>query len=623
MVNKMKNILLTNPDKCDGCNKCLEACAQFNTESAIFLNENATGYQCIICQQCIDPSCARICFIDAISRESGVVKINESKCVGCRLCALMCPIGSMVYTEKGMLKCSQQCVEDNEGQFACVEACEPKCLEVVDVNEVAQGLQRGFELTNATSSAFKPSRASSDLDAATQGLCVFCGTCEIVCPTDAIEIVDDHAEIDKNRCIMCGSCFAACPVLIPSGAGSIWDPRTIADIRYTSKAGKYVLRGFGTERRLSNFDDIIILPAQASVSPVDKYREHCNTKVILGTRYAEKPLILETPVLIAGMSFGALSKECKLAMAKGTSIVGSCANTGEGGMLPEEREYADNLIVQYSSGRFGVSANYLNVSDAIEVKIGQGAKPGMGGHLLAEKVSPEVAKIRGIPMGTDALSPARFLDATQEGDLAKHIELLREVTDWQVPIIVKLGPGRVYEDVMLVAEAGADVISVDGMEGGTGAAPEVVIEHTGIPTLAALIQAVRGLNEIGMKDTVDLIITGGIRGGADVAKAMALGADAAYIGTGAMIAMGCRACRMCYTGKCPVGVATQDPTLRERLDLELASMRVANYIKSMTEETKMLAQLAGHDDIRKFSTDDLRALDTNTADITGLKLISF
>jgi glutamate synthase domain-containing protein 2 len=310
-------------------------------------------------------------------------------------------------------------------------------------------------------------------------------------------------------------------------------------------------------------------------------------------------------------------------MAKGTSIVGSCANTGEGGMLPEEREYADNLIVQYSSGRFGVSANYLNVSDAIEVKIGQGAKPGMGGHLLAEKVSPEVAKIRGIPMGTDALSPARFLDATQEGDLAKHIELLREVTDWQVPIIVKLGPGRVYEDVMLVAEAGADVISVDGMEGGTGAAPEVVIEHTGIPTLAALIQAVRGLNEIGMKDTVDLIITGGIRGGADVAKAMALGADAAYIGTGAMIAMGCRACRMCYTGKCPVGVATQDPTLRERLDLELASMRVANYIKSMTEETKMLAQLAGHDDIRKFSTDDLRALDTNTADITGLKLISF
>ena len=321
------------------------------------------------------------------------------------------------------------------------------------------------------------------------------------------------------------------------------------------------------------------------------------------------------------MSFGALSKESKLAMAKGTSMVGSCANTGEGGMLPEEREMAENLVVQYSSGRFGVSSDYLNVSDAIEVKIGQGAKPGMGGHLLAEKVSPEVAEIRGIPLGTDALSPARFLDATREGDLAKHIELLREVTDWRVPIIVKLGPGRVDEDVMIAAEAGADIISVDGMEGGTGAAPEVVIEHTGVPTLASLVQAVNGLKEIGLKDEVDLIITGGIRSGADVAKAMAMGADAAYIGTGAMIAMGCRACRMCYTGKCPVGVATQDPILRERMDLDLSAMRVANYIKSMTEETKMLAQLTGHDDIRKFSTDDLRALDINSAAITGLRLI--
>jgi glutamate synthase domain-containing protein 2 len=240
-------------------------------------------------------------------------------------------------------------------------------------------------------------------------------------------------------------------------------------------------------------------------------------------------------------------------------------------MLPEEREMAENLVVQYSSGRFGVSSDYLNVSDAIEVKIGQGAKPGMGGHLLAEKVSPEVAEIRGIPLGTDALSPARFLDATREGDLAKHIELLREVTDWRVPIIVKLGPGRVDEDVKIAAEAGADIISVDGMEGGTGAAPEVVIEHTGVPTLASLVQAVNGLKEIGLKDEVDLIITGGIRSGADVAKAMAMGADAAYIGTGAMIAMGCRACRMCYTGKCPVGVATQDPILRERMDLDLSS----------------------------------------------------
>ena len=618
----MKQILLTDPEKCDGCNKCVEACEQVNHESSIFLHKMDSGYHAIVCQQCINPSCIKGCFRDAIYREEGIVKIDQDRCIGCRLCMLMCPIGSITYTEDQMLKCQQQCMENGEEIPSCVSACEAGCLEVVNVKDFANGLQQGIEMNNSVSnSSIKPLSPSSALASSTQGLCVFCGTCEVVCPTGAIKIIDDHAEIDKSKCIMCGSCTAACPVLIPTGAGSIWDPRTIADIRFTSKAGKYMLRGFGTERRLPNFDDIIILPAQASIAPVDKYREVCNTSVILGTRYAEKPLELATPVLIAGMSFGALSEESKLAMAKGTSLVGSLANTGEGGMLPGERELADNLTVQYSSGRFGVSADYLNVADAIEVKIGQGAKPGMGGHLLAEKVSPKVAEIRGVPIGTDALSPCRFLDATQDGDLAKHIELLREVTDWQTPIIVKLGPGRVDEDVRIAVECGADVISVDGMEGGTGAAPEVVIEHTGVPTLASLIQAVRTLDEMGMKDTVQLIITGGIRSGADVAKAMAIGADAAYIGTGAMIAMGCRACRMCYTGKCPVGVATQDPVLRERLDVDLASMRVANYIKSMTEETKMLAMLAGHSDIRNFTTEDLRALNLDTAQITGLRLV--
>lgn len=618
----MKQILLTDPEKCDGCNKCVEACEEINHESSIFLHKMDSGYHAIVCQQCINPSCIKGCFRDAIYREDGVVKIDQDRCIGCRLCMLMCPIGSITYTEEQMLKCQQQCMENGEDTPACVSACEAGCLEIVNVKDFANGLQQGIEMNNSVpDTSIKPLSPSSALASSTQGLCVFCGTCEVVCPTGAIKIIDDHAEIDKSKCIMCGSCTAACPILIPTGAGSIWDPRTIADIRFTSKEGKYMLRGFGTERRLPNFDDIIILPAQASIAPVDKYREVCNTGVILGTRYAEKPLELATPVLIAGMSFGALSEECKLAMAKGTSLVGSLANTGEGGMLPGEREFALNLTVQYSSGRFGVSADYLNVADAIEVKIGQGAKPGMGGHLLAEKVSPKVAEIRGVPLGTDALSPCRFLDATQDGDLAKHIELLREVTDWQTPIIVKLGPGRVDEDVRIAVECGADVISVDGMEGGTGAAPEVVIEHTGVPTLAALVQAVRTLDEMGMKDTVQLIITGGIRSGADVAKAMAIGADATYIGTGAMIAMGCRACRMCYTGKCPVGVATQDPVLRERLDVDLAAMRVANYIKSMTEETKMLAMLAGHSDIRNFTTEDLRALNLDTAEITGLRLI--
>ncbi|MDP1552808.1 MAG: glutamate synthase-related protein, partial [Methanobacteriaceae archaeon] len=401
----MVQILLTDPKKCDGCNDCLDACSEVNGASALFLNKMSEGYSAVVCQQCVDPACARGCFNDSIKRENGLVKIDQDSCAGCKICMLMCPIGGITYNENGMLKCDQQCITKPGDSPACVSACESGCLEAVDVQEFATGLQKGFEInTNKSQNSLAPV-SSSDLAAATQGLCVFCGTCEIVCPTNAIEVVNGAPQINQNLCIMCNSCLAACPVLIPTGAGSIWDPRTIADIRYTSKAGKYVLRGFGSERRLPNFDDLIILPAQASVAPVDKYRESCNTEIVLGSRYAKEPLVIQTPVLIAGMSFGALSKESKLAMAKGTSLVGSVANTGEGGMLPEERQMADKLVVQYSSGRFGVSSDYLNIADAIEVKIGQGAKPGMGGHLLAEKVSPEVAKIRGIPEGTDALSP--------------------------------------------------------------------------------------------------------------------------------------------------------------------------------------------------------------------------
>jgi Fe-S-cluster-containing hydrogenase component 2 len=315
----MKQILLTDPEKCDGCNECIEACAVVNKESSIFLHKMTEGYQTIVCQQCINPSCMRGCFRDAIYREGDVVKINNDLCVGCRLCMLMCPIGSITYVDDRMLKCEQQCMESGEDQPACVKACTEGCLSVVDVKEFATGLQQSFEMDNSLGTSIPRNLSpSGDLAASTEGLCVFCGTCEIVCPTNAIKIVDDHAEIDKSRCIMCGSCTAACPVLIPTGAGSIWDPRTIADIRYTSKEGKYVLRGFGTERKLPSLDDIIILPGQASVSPVDKYREACNTKVVLGTRYAENPLELETPVLIAGMSFGALSEECKLPWLKGT-----------------------------------------------------------------------------------------------------------------------------------------------------------------------------------------------------------------------------------------------------------------------------------------------------------------
>ncbi len=286
----------------------------------------------------------------------------------------------------------------------------------------------------------------------------------------------------------------------------MWWRDHVKEIQRKAETGEYVVRGFGTSRKVPHFDDLVILPAQVSRPPIDKYREPCKTKTVLGDRFAERPLKLDTPVLVGAMSFGALSREAKIAIARGTAKVGTATNTGEGGMLPEEREEAKWLIAQYASGRFGVSAEYLNAADAIEIKIGQGAKPGMGGHLMGEKVTKEIAEIRGIPEGTDALSPSRHMDIVGPEDLKMKIEQLREITDWKVPIIVKYSPGRVKEDVKIAAKAGADIIAIDGMQGGTGASPEVATENAGIPTIAALVQAVEALNEIGLRDEVDIII---------------------------------------------------------------------------------------------------------------------
>lgn len=289
-------------------------------------------------------------------------------------------------------------------------------------------------------------------------------------------------------------------------------------------------------------------------------------------------------------------------------------------MLPEERKYASKLIAQYASGRFGVSAEYLNNSEAIEIKIGQGAKSGMGGHLLAEKVTAEVSRIRMIPEGTDALSPARHMDIVGPEDLSMKISQLREITDWKVPIMVKFTSGRVADDVKIAAKAGADIVVVDGMQGGTGAGPDVVTEHSGIPTIAAIVEADEALKEVNLRDEVSLVAAGGIRSGADVAKAIALGADAVYIGTAALVSIGCRVCQMCYTGTCRKGIATQDPRLRKRLDYVEAGKNVARYIEAMTEEVCMLTQQAGNTDVSKLEKDDLRALTVEASALTGVKM---
>src|SRR6267142_660845 len=317
--------------------------------------------------------------------------------------------------------------------------------------------------------------------------------------------------------------------------------------------------------------------------------------------------------MVTGMSYGALSYNAKVALVRGARHADTCTTTGDGGMLPAERENSRSLVYEVLPSRYGIDIHHMRMADAIELTIGQGAKPGTGGLLLGSKVSAEIAKIRDLPAGVDQRSPARHPDFLGPDDMVLKIEELREATDWKVPIFVKLGASRVYDDVKLAAKAGADVVVVDGMEGGTGASPDLLQEHTGIPTLAAVGEARAALEEMGLFGTVQLIIAGGIRHGSDAAKALALGADAVYVGTAALIALNCNKplyvedyeaigaapyhCHHCHTGRCPVGITTQDPELMKRLDIEQGAERIRNLLYAMTLEVQMLARSCGKSDV--------------------------
>jgi glutamate synthase domain-containing protein 2 len=415
-----------------------------------------------------------------------------------------------------------------------------------------------------------------------------------------------------------------------------FDRATMAEIRRAANTGIYDIRGFGAKRKLPHFDDLLFLGASMSRYPLEGYRETCNTSVTLGDRFAKKPIVLDIPVTIAGMSFGALSANAKEALGRGASIAGTSTTTGDGGMTPEERGQSKKLVYQYLPSRYGMNPDDLRKADAIEVVLGQGAKPGGGGMLLGQKITDRVAKMRNLPKGIDQRSACRHPDWTGPDDLAIKIQELREITDWQVPIYIKVGATRTYYDVKLAVKAGADVIVVDGMQGGTAATQDVFIEHVGIPTLAAIPQAVQALQEMGMHRKVQLIVSGGIRNGADVAKCMALGADAVAIGTAALVALGCNDPKWdedykkigsaagfyddYQEGKDPAGISTQDPELMKRLDPVAAGNRLANYLRVLTLEAQTLARACGKNDLRNLEPEDLVALTVESAAMARVPL---
>ena len=422
----------------------------------------------------------------------------------------------------------------------------------------------------------------------------------------------------------------------PPRASATFDEYAIAEIHRAASTGIYDIRGFGAKRKLPHFDDLLFLGASISRYPLEGYRERCGTDVTLGARHARKPITLQIPITIAGMSFGSLSANAKEALGRGASLAGTSTTTGDGGMTAEEREHSRTLVYQVLPSRYGMEPDQLRKADAIEIVVGQGAKPGGGGMLLGQKISKRVADMRTLPEGIDQRSPCRHPDWTGPDDLEIKINELREITDWEKPIYVKVGAARPYYDTALAIKAGADVVVLDGMQGGTAATQDVFIEHVGIPTLAAIRPAVQALIDLDMHRKVQLIVSGGIRNGADVAKALALGADAVSIGTAALIALGDNDPRYedeyrrlgttagCYDdwheGRDPAGITTQDPELVKRLDPVAAGRRLANYLSVLTLEAQTIARACGKSHLHNLEPEDLVALTMESAAMAQVPL---
>ncbi len=403
-----------------------------------------------------------------------------------------------------------------------------------------------------------------------------------------------------------------------SGDSAYWNPKVQEDVTVKAQSGRYRIRGYGGARPLPHLSDIgfrkDLTQAGDDRDVVSKVRMATEIGGINGAR----PLKLSMPVMIAPMSYGALSRSTKYAIAMGSAMSGIAENTGEGGMSDAQRDAAGQLIFQCLGGRLGWNIHDMRRADALEIYISQGAKPGLGGQLMAKKVTPELAEIRGIPSGIDLRSPSRHPDILGADDLVIKVEEFREATGYEVPVSVKLGAGRIRDDIKIASKDGFDFVELDGMQGSTGAGSAEVIDNVGIPTLPAIIEAIEALEEIDARDKIQLVLMGGIRDGVDAVKALCLGADAVAFGTSVIVAGGCISCMQCHIGQCVTGIATQDPEHEKRYQPEVEASNIHRFLESVRWQIAAITQGLGYDDVTRLSRDDLVALTPEAADITGL-----
>lgn len=408
------------------------------------------------------------------------------------------------------------------------------------------------------------------------------------------------------------------PFFTFSGTSDYWNPKIQEDLYIKSQIGRYRIRGYGGARPLPHLSDLAFRKDLSQAGSDANVISKIKMRTEIGGINGAQPLKLSMPVMIAPMSYGALSASTKRAIGLASTLSDIAENTGEGGMSDAQRGAAKQLIFQMLGGRLGWNIHDMNRADGLEIYISQGAKPGLGGQLMAKKVTPELAKIRGIPPGIDLRSPSRHPDILGADDLVIKVEELREATGYRLPVSIKLGAGRVRDDIKIAVKDGFDFVELDGMQGSTGAGSAEVIDYVGIPTLSAIIEALDALEEIGRREDIQIVLMGGIRDGVDAVKGLCLGADAVAFGTSTIIAGGCIACMQCHVGQCVTGIATQDPEHEKRYQPEVEAQNIHRFLESVRWQIATIANELGYNDVTQFNRDDLVALTPEAADITGL-----